>query len=198
MPAKQGAKGGRSSTLQETSMQTKLSVKVPSPAPLLASGEIRALTMQLPFYGAHVRITDRARFKLVGGGLSFDLNVDAIELLRRAIVDPQAKPGLALPAKTDFEEASDDARWGAARAFLAVFGVDGRHLLDASAWALDGTIKPEWPELTLALAKFWRRERTTRGETASAAADEWFERAGAYEIPSEIISDMRRFYPFTE
>jgi hypothetical protein len=180
-------------------MQTKQSTEVPSPAPLLASGEIDTLLMMLPFYRARVRITDKgARFELVRGPrVSFDLNFDAIEQLRRAIVDPRAKPGLALPAKTDFEEANDDAQWGAARAFLAVFGVDGRHLLDATAWALDSTFKPEWPELTFSLAKFWLRPRTTRGETASAAADEWFKRAGAYEVPSEILSDVRRFYPET-
>ena len=185
---------------QEKSMQTKRSIKVPSPAPLLASGEIGALLMMLPFYRARVRITERtARFELVSGPrLVFELDVDAIEQLRRAVVDPQARPGLALPASTNFEEASDDARWGATRAFLAVFGVDGRHLLDASAWALDGTFEPEWPELTLSLAKFWRRERLPRGATASAAADAWFERAGAYDVPTEIMNDVLRFYPFTE
>ena len=40
-------------------------------------------------------------------------------------------------------------------AFISVYGLQGRHLLDAFLWALDGKHILERPDVTLALAYHW-------------------------------------------
>jgi len=156
---------------------------LPSPAALLRSGGLDGRVMMLPFYEARVTIRGgerpRARFSTVRGPrLAFDLDLDDVARLRDEISEPGASCGPALPVETEFLTALRDATRGPARAFLAVFGADGRHLLDAVRWAMDEKFVPERAEVTCSLAKFWRRDRAVRG-TDGAAADAWFERAGA-------------------
>ncbi len=197
--------------------------KIASPARLFADGTIASARMLLPFYDATIEMRvpqlhpERgATIAIEVGGqnlrnprpsLSMRMSVAAAIQLVEKLRHPELIDPISLPASTAPSRAHNHARQGVVRAFLSIFGQEGKHLVEAALWAVSDNFQPERPEIAEGLAKYLvvrvadgdrvqiDRCDTTELEPRLAM---WVRALRTVEVSAQLIHEFQRFIPFTE